>query len=234
MSTMSTGASTLRKTALAATATVGVTVGLLCSGGGAADARTTTPSTPMTQASLMSFDQIARAGLAVDNAEVGSRGDQLLGDAGRFDEGCLGEKTMRNITGSKAYPAPGDARAYLDATWTSTQDKDVWLSESIAVGRSAAATSRYVRTLLGEIRDVVSCEQDPAQGDYYGPARTVRVGTATGTYFVDYESDGTSGGGGVAVVRDGNRFGFVNLMFGRGRPGTTLKQLTVAAARDLR
>lgn len=231
---MSDRATTLRKRAVAATAAAGVMGGLLCAGGGAAQARPDAAATPMTQASLLRFDEIARAGLAVDNAELGTRGDQLLGDAGRFDEGCLGEKTMRNITGSKEYPAPGDARAYVDATWTSTQDKDVWLSESVAEGRSAARTSRYVATLLAEIRDVRSCEQDPAQGDHYGRAHTVRVGSATGTYFVDFESDGTSGGGGVAVVRDGNRFGYVDLMFGRGRPGTTLRRLTLAAARDLR
>jgi hypothetical protein len=231
---MSNRATTLRKTALAATATVTAVGGLLCSGAAAADARTGVAASPMTQASLLRLDQIDGTGLAVDTAQLGSRGDQLLGDAGRFDEGCLGEKTMRNITGAKAYPAPGPARAYLDATWTSTRDKDVWLSESIAVGRSASATSRYVGTLLQEIRDVVSCEQDPAQGHHYGAARTVKVGTATGTYFVDFASDGTSGGGGVAVIRDGNRFGYVNLMFGRGTPGTTLKRLTVAAARDLR
>ena len=231
---MSKRATTLRKTSLAATATVGVTVGLLCSGGGAVVARTGSAEPPMTQASLLRFDQIDAAGLGVDNAELGARGDQFLGDAGRFDEGCLGEKTMRNITSSKAYPAPGDAKAYFDATWISTRDKDIWLSESVAVGRTAAATSRYVATLRREIRDVVSCEQDPAQGHHYGPARTVKVGTATGTYFLDYLSNGTSGGGGVAVIRDGNRFGFVDLMFGTGKPGTTLRRLTVAAAGNLR
>lgn len=227
-------ATTLKKTALAATTTAAVIGGLLCSGGGATEARADTVATPMTQASLLRFDEINRAGLVVDGAELGNRGDQYLGDAGRFDQGCLGEKTMRNITGSKEYPAPGDARAYFDATWTSTQDKDVWLSESIAVGRDAARTSRYVRTLLAEIRDVKSCEQDPAQGHRYGRAQTVKVGAATGTYFVDYEAAGTSDGGGVAVIRDGNRFGYVNLMFGEGKPGTTLKWLTVAAAGDLR
>jgi hypothetical protein len=229
---------TTRKTALAATTTVGVVVGLLCSGGGAAQARidtaTAAAAAPMTQASLLRFDDIHRAGLAVDSAELGTRGDQLLGDAGRFDEGCLGEKTMRNITSSKDYPAPGDARAYVDGTWTSTRDKDIWLSESIAQGRTTAATSRYVRTLLAEVRHVRSCEEDPAQGHHYGAARTIKAGSATGTYFLDYETDGSSDGGGVAVIRDGDRFGFVDLMFGKGRPGTTLKRLTVAAAQRLR
>jgi hypothetical protein len=224
----------LRRTPLAAAATAVVMGGLLCSGGGAAEARAGTVETPMTQASVLRFDEIDRAGLPVDNAELGSRGDQYLGDAGRFDEGCLGEKTMRNITGSKDYPAAGDARAYVDATWTSTLDKDVWLSESIAEGRSAARTSRYGDILLAEVGDVKSCEQDPARGNRYGRAHTVKAGTATGTYFLDYESDGTCDGGGVAVIRDGNRFGYVDLMFGRGKPGATLQRLTVAAARDLR
>ncbi len=228
---MSDRARDLKRTAIAVTAIAAATGGLLCSGG-AAEARAT--ATAMTQASLLRFDQIDRAGLAVDDADLGTRGDQLLGDAGRFDEGCLGEKTMRNITSSKPYPAPGAATAYVDATWTNTLDKEVWLSESIAEGRTENVTDRYVRTLRDEITDVQACEQDPAQGHHYGRAHTVRVGTATGTYFLDFESDGTSDGGGVAVVRDGNRFGYVDLLSGHGRPGTTLRRLTVAAARDLR
>lgn len=230
---MSDQETTFKKTALAASATA-VVIGGLLAGGGSAEARTETTTPQMTQTSLLRFDDINRAGLPVDNAELGTRGDQFLGDAGRFDEGCLGEKTMRNITGSKAYPAPGTARAYFDATWTSTQDKDIWLSESIAAARTAASRSRYVKTLLAEIRHVTSCEQDPAQGHHYGPARHIKVGAASGTYFVDYKSDGTSDGGGAAVITDGNRFGYVDLMFGRGTPGATLKQLTIAAARDLR
>jgi hypothetical protein len=222
----------VKKTTLAATATAGVIGSLFCFGGGAAQARADV--TPMTQASLLQFEQIQLAGLNVDGAVLGIRGDQFLGDAGRFDEGCLGEKTMRNITGSKDYPAPGAATAYVDGTWTSTQDKDVWLSESIAEGKTATKTSHYVKTLLVAIRAVKSCEEDPAQGNYYGRAHTVKVGAATGTYFLDYTSDGTSDGGGVAVIRDGNRFGYVDLMFGTGKPGTTLKWLTLAAADDLR
>ncbi len=234
-------ATTLKRTTLAAAATTAVIGGLLAAG--AASAATADTGTavhtgavaaPVTQASLLRLDQIDRAGLAVDSAVLGTRGDQLLGDAGRFDEGCLGEKTMRNITGSKSYPAPAEAAAYVDATWTSTLDKDVWVSESVATGRTSTATSRYVRILLDEIRDVRSCEQDPAQGDYYGPAHRVRVGSATGVYFLDHESDGSSAGGGVAVVRDGNAIGFVDLMFGHGRTGSTLRQLTVAAAGNLR
>ncbi len=224
----------VKKKALAATAATGVIGGLLCFGGGAAEARADIATAPMSEASLLQFDQIKQAGLNVDDAVLGTRGDQFLGDAGRFDEGCLGEKTMRNITNSKNYPARGHARAYFDGTWTSTQDKDVWLSESIASGKTAAKTNRYVKTLLREIRHVKSCEEDPAQGNHYGPGHSIEVGTATGTYFVDYGSDGTSDGGGVAVIRDGNRFGYVDLMFGQGKPGTTLKWLTLAAADDLR
>ncbi len=199
-----------------------------------ADSTHTNPTHTMTSTALLQFDDIQAAGVGVDSAQIDSRGDQLLGDAGRFDEGCLGEKTMRNITGSKAYPAPGDAEAYFDATWISSQDKDVWLSESIAQGKNATATTRYVNTLNSEIRSVRSCQEDPEQGNYYGKALTVRTGTASVTYYLDYTSDGGTDGGGVAVIRDGNRFGYVDLMSAGGKPGQTLKELAIRAARDLR
>ncbi len=60
------------------------------------------------------------------------------------------------------------------------------------------------------------------------------MGTATATYFLDYTSDGRSDGGGVAVIRDGKRFGFVNLMFGAGDDAKTLRKLSVSAAANLR
>jgi hypothetical protein len=191
-------------------------------------------TTHLTSAGLLRFEDLRAAGVVADSATLGTRGDQLLGDAGRFDEGCLGEKTMRNITGSKAYPTKGTARVYVDGVWESTQDKDVWVNESIAEGRTAKDTDRYVRNLLDEIGYVKSCEEDPAQGHDYGKAHTVKAGTATATYFYDYVPGQPFDGGGVAVVRDGNRFGFVSLMFGTDGSGATLKKLATTAAANLR
>ncbi len=62
----------------------------------------------------------------------------------------------------------------------------------------------------------------------------MRSGTATATYFVDHEADGSTDGGGVAVVRDGDRFGYVDLMFGADDSAATLRRLSLAAAQDLR
>lgn len=233
---------TFRPFTRASVATSGLAVGLVCAGLGLqptpAHANPTpagaNPRPALTSTALLQFDDIQAAGLAVDSAELGTRGDQLLGDAGRFDEGCLGEKTMRNITGAKDYPAQGEAKAYVDGTWTSTRDKDVWLSESVAEGRDRTSTYRYVRQLTEEILIVRDCEEDPAQGHHYGRARTVQTGGVTATYYLDYTSDGRSDGGGVAVIRDGNRFGFVDLMSARGKPGKVLKALAVRAARNLR
>ncbi len=119
------------------------------------------PSEPtkgrLTSAALLQLEDLRADGVAADSAELGLRGDQLLGDAGRFDEGCLGEKTMRNITSAKAYPAKADAKAYFDGTWTSTQDKDVWASESIAQARTNRDANRYLRILFDEIRSVQEC-----------------------------------------------------------------------------
>lgn len=202
---------------------------------GAAEA---TPAHPtdsrLTSAALLQLEDVRAGGLVADSARLGLRGDQYLGDAGRFDEGCLGEKTIRNITSAKAYPAPGTATAYFDGVWESTVDKDVWVNESIAEGRTTRDTNRYVRILFDEIRSVRDCEEDPAQGHYYGRPHKVRVGAATATYFLDYTSDGRADGGGVAVIRDGKRFGFVSLMFGAGDGAKTLRKLSTSAAANLR
>lgn len=188
----------------------------------------------LTSADLLQLEDLRAAGVRVDSAELGSRGDQDLGDAGRFDEGCLWEKTMRNITSAKAYPAPGTARAYFDGVWTSTRDKEVWAKESITEGRTTRAANRYVRILLDEIASVQDCQEVPAQGNYYGRPHRIRVGSATATYFLDYTRDGRAGGGGVAVIRDGKRVGFVSLMAAPGHPGVALKKLSRRAAADLR
>jgi len=181
--------------------------------------------------SVLQSEDFSGTGLAADAAALDTRGDQLLGDAGRFDEGCLGEKTMRNITSAKPFPAPGTAAAYVDVAWQSSTDKDVWVNESIAKGRTKAATDRYVAALTSEIKNVTTCEQDPAQGDHYGAARTLTVGAGTVTYYVDYHHDGSTDGGGVAIIRNGNRLGFVSLMSGRStKPGGTLRTLAVRAA----
>lgn len=202
--------------------------------GSGAAAEASVAARPMTSSALLQLEEVRDAGLSVDSAQLDATGNELLGDAGRFDEGCLGEKTMRSITSSKSYPAPGEARAYFDGTWTSTTDKDVWLREAIAEGRDARHTDRYVAALRSEIAYVRSCEQDPAQGHHYGPARTIRAGSATATVFLDLTHDGRSVGGGVAIIRDGNRFGLVDLLAGDGKRGTTLRGVATAAAAALR
>lgn len=228
-----------RRTVIALAASVLLGGGAVASTGTASAAPAPTApvravATTMTSASLLQLEDLRSAGLVADSAELGTRGDQLLGDAGRFDEGCLGEKTMRNITGEKEYPAPTRARAYVDGVWTSTQDKDLWVNESVAEGRTTADTDHYVKLLLDEVAANVSCQQDPAQGHRYGRAQHARAGSAHVTYFLDRVVGEPSDGGGVAVIRDGRRFGYVSLMFGHGKPGTTLKQLSTAAAANLR
>jgi hypothetical protein len=202
-------------------------------GPGAVAATAAVPARVMPSTALLQLEDVRGAGLAVDSAELDATGDALLGDAGRFDEGCLGEKTMRNITSSKAYPIPGEARAYYDVTWSSTLDKDVWLREAVAEGTSARRTDRYVATLRSEIASVRSCEEDPVQGHHYGRAHTVRSGPGTATFYRDLTSDGDWAGGGVAIVRDGTRFGFVDLMAGGGSSGA-LRRVAVAAVDALR
>lgn len=188
----------------------------------------------MTSSSLLQLEEITKAGLAVDSGTQSMTGNQQLDDAGRFDEGCLSDKWIRSITGAKKYPEPGTAKAYFDATWTSTIDKDVWITESIAEGKNAKMTASSVKVLKEMIVGVQECQEDPAQGHYYGAPHTVKAGTATATYYLDYNADGSTAGGGVAVIRDGNRFGIVSVMAAEGRPGVTLRKIARTAAAQLR
>lgn len=202
----------------------------------ATSAHTTTStvrSTRLTTSSLLSIESARAAGLAADSAQVNITGMDPLGDAGRYDEGCLWEKSMRNITSSKDYPAPGEAKAYAAVTLSSTVHKNVWALESATQATTKADADRYVRVLTSEIRDVTSCEEDPAQGNYYGPAHTVHVGSATVTYYVDYLHTGKASGGGSAIIRSGNKVAFLDLLNGGSHPAQGLRKLSVAAAHQL-
>lgn len=109
------------------------------------------------------------------------------------------------------------------------------MSESVAQGRTTKATDRYVATLTQQIVDVQDCQQDPAQGIRHAPVRHVDAGDgATADYYATVYPDGSRDGGGVAVVRDGTRFGIVSVGSGRDRSAATLKKLATTAAARLR
>lgn len=197
----------------------------------AADAATRT----VTTASLVTIEDVRAAGLVADTAALDRTGDAQLNDAGHFDESCLHDKTIRAITGAKSSPAPGTGRGYADGTFTSTLDKEVWVTESVAQGRTNADTDRYVGTLTDEIVGVQDCQEDPAQGFHYTAATRVRAGGgATADYYSTVYPDGSRDGGGVAVVRDGTRFGIVSVGSGHDRTPATLRSLATRAADRLR
>lgn len=224
-----------RNRTVASTAIAGVAAGLICTGLGAtSDVAAAAQGTTFGTAAVLQSQDFRGTGLAVDSGTLGTKGDQPLGDAGRFDEGCLWEKTMRNITGAKAFPAPGTAAGYADVSWQSSTDKRVWVNESIAEGRTMKATDHYLAILTSEIKNVKNCQEAPGQGHYYGKPQTLKVDDARVTYYLDYQHNGSTAGGGVAVVRHGNRFGFVSLMSGRStKPDGTLRALATRAAMRL-
>ena len=189
----------------------------------------------VTTSALLTVEDVHAAGLRADSATITSTGDATLNDGGHFDESCLPDKTIRAITGAKSYPAKGTGQGYADGEWTSTLDKEVYVSESVAQGRTTKDTDRYVRVLTGQITHVQDCQEDPAQGIRHAPVRHVHVaGPATAAYYATVYPDGSRDGGGVAVVRDGTRFGIVSVGSGKDRSASTLKKLAKTAAQRLR
>jgi hypothetical protein len=210
---------------------------LVCAGGlvSTAPAQAAPASTTVTSTSLLTIEDIRAAGLKGDSATITTTGDATLNDGGHWDESCLPDKTIRAITGAKSYPAKGTGKGYADGEWTSTLDKEVYVSESVAQGRTAKDTDRYVALLTGQIVHVQDCQQDPAQGIRHAPVRHVQAGGgATADYYATVYPDGSRDGGGVAVVRDGTRFGIVSVSSGRDQSSATLKKLAKAAAKRLR
>lgn len=189
----------------------------------------------VTTSSLLTVEDVHAAGLDADTATVTRTGDAQLNDGGHDDENCLRDKTIRAITGAKSYPARGTGKGYADGIWTSTRDKEVDVTESVAQGRTAGDTDRYVALLTGQIVHVQDCQEDPAQGIRHAPVRHVDAGDgATADYYATVYPDGSRDGGGVAVVRDGTRFGIVSVGSGRDQSASTLKRLATAAAKHLR
>lgn len=195
----------------------------------------TAPRDSVTTASLLTVEDVRAAGLDGDSATLDRTGDAQLDDGGHHDENCLRDKTIRAVTGAKSYPARGTGKGYADGTWTSTQDKEVSVTESVAQGATTQDTDRYVATLTSLITRVQECQEDPAQGIRHAPARHVAVsGGATAVYYATVYPDGSRDGGGVAVVRDGTRFGIVSVSSGRDRSAATLERLATSAAARLR
>ena len=208
---------------------------LVCAGGlvstTPADAA---PSATVTTASLLTIEDVRAAGLDGDSATLSRTGDAQLDDGGHNDENCLSDKTIRAVTGAKSYPAPARARATPTAPGRAA-DKEVYVTESVAQGATAKDTDRYVATLTGLITRVRDCQEDPAQGIRHAPVRHVDAGGgATADYYATVYPDGHRDGGGVAVVRDGTRFGIVSLTSGRDTSAYTLKWLATTAAQRLR
>ena len=189
----------------------------------------------VTTASLLTVEDVRAAGLDADSATLDRTGDAVLDDGGHFDENCLSDKTIRAVTGAKSYPARGTGKGYANGVWSSTQDKEVYVTEAVAQGATAADTDRYVATLTSLITRVQECQEDPAQGFRHAPVRhVVAPDGSTADYYATVYPGGRREGGGVAVVRDGTRFGIVSVSTGRDASSYTLRRIAVRAASDLR
>ena len=189
----------------------------------------------VTTAALLTVEDVRAAGLPANAATLDLTGDVRLNDAGTLDYSCLFETTMRGLTGAEPYPARGTGRGYADGTWTSTVDENVTVTESVAQGRTRKATDRYVATLARLITRNLECHPDPEYGYTHAPVRHVvaRDGS-TADYYAVIGYGGGRDGSGVAVVRDGTRFGIVSVFGARDASDTTLRKIATAAAQQLR
>jgi len=213
---------------------VALTLGLVSVGGAFGVSASAAPqATPVVSStSLLTLEGLAGAGLAADSASLDSTGSALLGDAGRFD-GCLGEKSIRNITGAKPYPTKGPAKAYFEGTWTSTLDKEVWVREAITEAPNPTSADRYVAILRSEIGFLADCQGVAGPSPSYGPRVSFTVGAASVDLYKDRAADGSPTGGGSVIVRHGNRVAFVDLSGPPGADLTVLRRVAAEAARQL-
>ncbi len=220
---------------LAMTGVAGLAAGVISLGFGAGSAAMADPTpgqrpagtTPtVSTGMLLQSDDFVDSGLAMDTAAVDTLGRLPIGDAGRFDEGCLGEKSIRNLAGDKNEGTPTQAKGYAEATWTSSTDKEAWVREELVQAKNTTVADRVVASLTSEINSVKSCETDPAGGDSYGPAHKLAVDGGTVTYYLDRSAAGTTDGGGTAIVRTGTTVAVVDLMSGReGKADSTIKRI---------
>ena len=196
--------------ALALTAAAAATATCL---GAAADAAP--PQPPFGSSSLLQSEDFNDVAVKLDVETVSLYGGQGL-------DACSGETRMYDITHSDVETG---------ATWTSLRNPDQLLTETTARAGSTADARMFAKTLTNQLR---TCQHEPKGHWYYGKARSLTVGTGSATWFMTYDGDGsTYPTGGVAVVRDGNTFGVLELTAPSGSPVKTVKALTAAAVQRL-
>lgn len=199
---------TLAMTVVAGAAAIGLT-----SSGATADPGAT--QNPFGSSSLLQSEDFNDVAVRLDVETVALEGGQAL-------SACTGEAGMYTIT---------DSDSEVGATWTSLRNSDQLLTETTARADGPADTTRFAKKLTDRIR---ACQHEPKGHWYYGKARTMNINGGSATWFMSYGGDeNTYPTGGIAIVRNGNQFGILELASPSGEPVKTVEQLTAAAIQRL-
>jgi len=167
---------------------------------------------PFGSGSLLQSEDFNDVAVKLDTETVTLHGGQAL-------SARTGEETMYSrITGNDQE---------IGAIWTSLRNSDQLLTETTARANGPADTTKFATNLTDELR---GCQHEPKRHWRYGKARKLEVDGGPATWFMTYDGDGNGyPTGGMAVVRNGNQFGIVELTSPSSDPVTTMKQLTTAA-----
>ncbi|WP_344234826.1 hypothetical protein [Kribbella hippodromi] len=160
---------------------------------------------------LLQSEDLAAVSPKLDTAKIGLNRDEDF-------SACLGE-------GNPWTGVLHGARKPINVAWTSRNDKEQLLTESIAQAKSAAQASGYAKTLVNA--GIRGCQAGTSQWDFhYGPTHTVKVGTGVATWAVSYRGRETRPSGGIVVFSKGTNYGIAEAS---GTPGSVDKAIASLA-----
>lgn len=164
--------------------------------------------------SLLASQDFHDVGVRLDEQRVQLFGGQAL-------SACSGEKTLYSVAGREV--------AEVGARWTSLRNADQLLTETVGRTATRAQATTLARRLTAEVK---RCQDEPAGHWHYGRTRTLKVGSGSATWMLTYGGDGIVSGG-VAVIRDGNTVGILELTSPSGPAKKTVQQVVTAATERL-
>lgn len=160
--------------------------------------------------SLLQSQDFHDVGVKLDEQQVQLYGGQAL-------SACTGEETMYDLAGKEV--------VNVGARWTSRTNADQLLTETAGRTASAAETTTLTRRLITKVKH---CQHEPKGHWHYGGTRTLKAGSGSATWMLSYDGDGIVSGG-VAVIRDGNTFGILELTSPSGPAKKTVQQIVTEA-----
>ena len=144
---------------------------------------------------------------------------QLFG--GQALSACSGDKTLYGIAGGEV--------AEVGARWTSLRISDQLLIETVGRTATRAQATTLARRLTAEVK---RCQDEPARPLALRANAHPEGRSGSATWMLTYAGDGIVSGG-VAVVRDGNTVGILELTSPRAPPRRPSSRIVTAATERL-